>query len=218
MISGTFRIDARHFRRNYQIFHLPGPGIGVILVQPTGDTFFPVGGNVGSSIFLTIGALVMLGLFMLSANGLISDNLQAAETNEYYLTALSLAQSVIDEAKTKSFDQVTVSTVPSSPSVLTSPLALGTDGGEAIAAPDTAIGGTYLSISRFNDVDDYNGYVRRSSTARATEYVVTATVTYADPLAPDSALGAPSFCKRLTVTVTSAYLPGPVTLQHAFVY
>lgn len=172
----------------------------------------------GSSLLLTIGSLVMLGLFMLSANGLISDNIHTAEENEYYLTALSLAQSVIDEAKTKSFDQVTVTSVVSSPSAFTTPAGLGPDTGESITGPDSASGGVYLSLSRFNDIDDYQGYIRLANTARADRYTVTAAVEYANALSPDSSSAVGTFCKKMTVTVTSPYLPGPVSLQYAFVY
>lgn len=172
----------------------------------------------GSSLLLTIGSLVMLGLFMLSANGLISDNIHTAEENEFYLTALSLAQSVIDEAKTKSFDQETVSSVVTNPVGLTAPTSLGPDAGEYLAGPDSASGGAYQSFSRFNDIDDYQGYVRLANTPRADGYLVAATVEYVNPLVPDSTSGACTYCKRMTVTVTSPYLPGPVALQYAFVY
>jgi len=36
-------------------------------------------------------------------------NTQIAEQNEYYISAISLAQSIISEAKAKAFDQNTVS-------------------------------------------------------------------------------------------------------------
>lgn len=172
----------------------------------------------GSSLLLTIGSLVMLGIFMLSANGLISGNIHTAEENEYYLTALSLAQSVIDEAKTKSFDEATVAGVIASPPSLCPPAYLGPESSEILAGPDTAVAGVYLSQSRFNDIDDYHGYVRLVNTARADGYTVTGTVEYANPLWPDSGSAVATFCKKMTVTITSPYLPGPVSLQYAFVY
>ncbi|MEW6510984.1 MAG: hypothetical protein AB1428_08515 [Bacteroidota bacterium] len=172
----------------------------------------------GSSLLLTIGSLIMLGLFMLTANGLISDNLHTAEENEYYLTALSLAQSVIDEAKSKAFDQKAIAGPISSAANLTAPVSLGPDAGESMSGPDTVTAGTFLSFSRFNDIDDYNGYQRIANTPRADGYIVSTAVEYANALYPDSSASTATYCKRMSVTVTSPYLSGPVALQYAFLY
>jgi hypothetical protein len=173
----------------------------------------------GNAFLLTLGALIILSLFTLTANGLINDNMTAAEQNEYYLTALSLGQSLIHEAKTKSFDQVTDTSAVLSPLSLTPVSLLGPESGEFIALPDSGgLATGYHSSTAYNDVDDYNGYVRIVNTPRAEGYRVTSYVQYASPTWPDSASGVATFCKEMTVTITSPYLSQPVIVQYAFFY
>ena len=172
----------------------------------------------GNGFLLTIGALLLLSLFTLTANGLISENERIAEENEYFVTSLSIAQSIIDEAKAKAFDQGTVSTPLDSLIVLTLPINLGPETGEFVPVPDSLGTGGYMSTSFFNDVDDYNGYVRVVDTPRAEGYAATVRVEYGSPTWPDSILTTSSFCKRMTVSVTNPHVSQAVTLQYAFIY
>jgi hypothetical protein len=172
----------------------------------------------GNSFLLMIGALLMLGLFTLTANGLIAENERIADENEYYLTSLSIAQSIIEEAKSKSFDQATVSAPLDSLITLTLPGSLGPETGEFVPVPDSLTPNGYLSLTLFNDVDDYNGYVRVVNTPRAEGYSVTVHIDYASPTWPDSTLTTSSFCKRMTVTVTSPLVSQAISLQYAFIY
>ena len=57
----------------------------------------------GANMILTMGAILLFGVFLNTSNKLMIGNNQNASQNEYYVTALSLVQSVIDEAKTKQF-------------------------------------------------------------------------------------------------------------------
>ena len=175
----------------------------------------------GSNIILAMGAIVIFGTFLASSNHLMMGNTQIAEQNEYYITALSLAQSLIEEAKTKSFDQKTVST-PDSLSVV-----LGTDGlAEQVPNPDILVSSTpytasnpgYLSNTKFNDVDDYNGYTRLVNTPRAEGYTIHSAVAYASPTYPDSTKLAQTYCKRMTVTVKSRYMPDSLKISYVFTY
>ena len=172
----------------------------------------------GSNFLLTIGALVLLGIFTLAANSLMSENIRLAEENEYYLTALSLAESVIQEAKTKSFDQNTSALPVTSQAQLTNPTFLGPELSEAFALPDSGSGGLFRSTTAYNDVDDYNDYQRIVWTPRAEGYDISVSVRYASPSWPDSVVNYPTYCKQMTVTVTSPYISQPVILQYAFIY
>lgn len=172
----------------------------------------------GSGFLLTIGALLLLGIFTLTANGLISENERIADENEYYLTSLSIAQSIIEEAKSKSFDQATVSAPLDSLIVLTLPTSLGPEPGEFVPVPDSLGPDGYMSLKFFNDVDDYNGYLRVVNTPRAEGYIVNVSIAYGSPTWPDSTLATNSFCKRMTVTVTSPLVSEAVALQYAYIY
>lgn len=181
-----------------------------------------------SNIIIAIGALVIFSVFLASSNRLMTGNTRIAEQNEYYICAVSLGQSLIDEAKSKAFDEKTVSNPVGSPASLSA--VLGPDGilrpSELLPSPDTITSASpytssargYLSKYRFDDVDDYNGYKRLVNTPRAEGFLVTCAVGYASPSSPDSPSGIPTFCKKMTVQVTSPYMADTIKLSYAFTY
>lgn len=192
----------------------------------------------GANMLLTIGALVIFGIFLGAANKLMIGNNQIASQNEYYITAISLAQSVIDEAKTKAFDEKTVSGSVSNRTSLTAVASIGKDGAsEAVPFPDTLSSSSpysstnkgYWSAIKFDDVDDYNGYYRLVNTPRAEGYQIRVTVNYANENSPDNSSLTQTYCKRMVVKVTSPYfpkasdgagstVPDTLTLSYAFTY
>ena len=168
---------------------------------------------------LTIGAILLFGTFLSSSNRLMTGNTQIASQNEYNISALAIAQSVIDEAKTKAFDQKTVVSAVAVPTSLTAVDSLGKDGGsEAVPNPDTLTSTGYKSMTKFNDVDDYKGYNRLVNTPRAEGYKISIAVGYATEIYPDSSKNVQTFCKKMTVTVTSSYITQPIALSYAFLY
>ena len=169
----------------------------------------------GQNLLLSIGAVILLGAFLVAANGLLTDNMRIASEDEYILTALSLEQSIIDEAKTKAFDQATVSTPVNSAATLS---VLGRDAGESIPTPDVDGGSGFRSVTTFNDVDDYNGYVRVINTPRAGTFTVMVSVCYATETSPDVAAAGKTFCKRMSLSATNPLLTTPVSLQYIFMY
>ena len=84
--------------------------------------------------------------------------------------------------------------------------------------PDTATESGVAAFTKFDDLDDYNGYVRLVNTPRAENYRVEAAVSYASVTFPDSSKSTQTFCKKMTVTVTSPFFPQPVILTYAFTY
>jgi hypothetical protein len=172
----------------------------------------------GVNMLLTIGGVILFSTFVLYANGLLSDNTAISSDNEYVITAIALGQSVIDEAKTKAFDENVIAGPPVSEASFTAVNALGPEAGEAVALPDTAQNAGAASFAAFDDIDDYNGYVRIVHTPRAENYRVTSSVVYASETNPDSTRSTPTYCKRMMVTVSSPYFKQPVALSYAFTY
>lgn len=171
----------------------------------------------GNNMLLTLGALMLLGAFVLTANDMMLTNAQVPMESEHYLAALSMAQSIIDEAKTKAFDQNVVSGSVRDTTGLSS--TLGRDGsGEDFLLPDTLAASGYWSLAKFNDVDDYNAYTRRVNTPRMTGYLVAVSVTYASPTYPDSSITRRSFCKKMQVSVTIPLVSRPLSVDYSFVY
>lgn len=173
----------------------------------------------GANMILTIGAILLFGVFLNTSNQLMIGNNQIAATNEYYVSALAVGQSIIDEAKTKAFDEKTVAANVSSADSMTGIPSLGREGTpENITSPDTMKTTGFSSSTRFDDVDDYNGYRRRVNTARAEGYFALATVSYASATNPETASGVKSYCKRMDVKVWSRYIPDTLKLSYAFTY
>jgi uncharacterized protein (DUF3084 family) len=188
------------------------------------------------NILLTIGALVLLGTLFASQNALVLYQSQDSVGNEYTIAAFGIAQSIIDEAKLKAFDEQTTLVGVADTSSLTAVASLGKDANAeklngtaanpdradtlTTASPFSAANPGFLSSVKFDDVDDYNGYVRILNKARALEGdTVRVTVAYADAASPNTVLSSRrSFCKKMTVTVSGRYLPAPVTMSFAYTY
>lgn len=154
---------------------------------------------------LTLGALVLLGLFVLTSNTFLFSNNTAVYENEYYITGVSLAQSLIDEAKTKRFDVVSS---PASPSVCTAPGSLGRELDDIIGWSVDKLDYNikcFRSDTAYDDVDDYNNYRRLVDVPHLGTFMVQSNVVYVDQLTPGNidraASTSQTFCKRMTVKV-----------------
>jgi hypothetical protein len=190
----------------------------------------------GANMMLTIGAILLFGIFLSTTNKLMIGNNQIASQNEYYIAGLSLAQSIIDEAKTKAYDENTIlQDTMVARDRLTVSASLGKDGGpETFSLPDlirttnpfTTRYPGYSSSASFDDIDDYNGYRRTVNTSRAEGYRLFSWVRYSSETNPDSTSAARTYCKVITVKVTSPYFrkssenggPDTLTLSYAYTY
>lgn len=157
-------------------------------------------------MMLVIGAFAMLSLLTLSINATIVNSLSLTAESEMILNAHAFAQSMLDEILTKSFDERTTGGQRAyKPSDLTAPEQLGTDYKEHLSGVDT----TYLSRSKFDDVDDYHKYRRKVQNALGWEFLLIDSVHYVkehqDSL--DVVSSTQTFIKRITVYVYNNHLP-----------
>jgi hypothetical protein len=157
--------------------------------------------NTGQTL-LSIGALLVLSLVSLNFNSTVLTNTTVEVENKVYLTAFSLADDLIEEIKQKAFDAATIDFPTTDPSDLTSPYSLGH--------------GSWEIYPAYNDIDDFNNFVKTVSAPHAENYEVTCTVTYVDGDNPDVVVWTQTFYKKVTVTVSSPYLRSPITLAHIF--
>lgn len=164
------------------------------------------------NMMLTICSFMLFGALLLSDNNMISDNVQLATENQCSVTAIGLAQSIIEEAKTKAFDAKQVGPDDDSLSAV-----LGPEGGEWMALPDTFGAGGYGSTRLYNDVDDYNGYRRIVNISSNEHFTIDVSVAYVSSTSPDTEVSQ-SFCKKMTVTVDGPYQATPYTLTYVFTY
>ncbi len=167
---------------------------------------------------ITLGGLVLFGIFLLSTNSIILTQSDIAVSNEFYISAIGLGQSLIDEAKGKKFDESAVAGTLKAVGDLTAPNSLGRETGESYTSPDSSWTGNFRSLTYFDDFDDYNNYTRMVNTPRADKYSITSKIGYVSETWPDSTKTVRTFAKKMTVTVSSPYLSNSIVLEYLFIY
>lgn len=143
----------------------------------------------GGQMMITIGALMLLSIVILRVN---TGNLNTHEVlidSKVQILATSLANSIIEEAFTKEFDEYNVLYPAELLSNLTSVSDLGPEGGE--------------SYPNFDDMDDFNGLNIVKNIADADNYEISSKVEYVNPANPGIASPIRTWDKKITVKVTS---------------
>jgi hypothetical protein len=170
--------------------------------------------NDTSDLLFLIAAMVLFSILVINSNTLFVRNATMMVESEVEYSAISIAQSIIDEARTKAFDEVTVGTsdilgdpdgFPSSsvPSGFTAPSSLGPEAGEV--------------YPNFNDFDDFNNLNIIRNTGYG-DFTIQAQVFYVNPNNPTTNIGARSIAKRIVVEVSNDYLQNSVTLSYIKTY
>lgn len=163
---------------------------------------------------MTILALGLLGALFLSNNRSTLDQRQSIESAQWEIMASSLATSLVEKATSLSFDQNTVSGDISGPSDLTGVNSLGPEGSAE------------TSESKFNDIDDYNGFDKKVSGdslaiggTGSAEFHVWSRVQYVTIVGThiDSS-STRTYHKRLTVWVASKSMSDTVSYQSIYSY
>jgi hypothetical protein len=168
---------------------------------------------------LAFGALVIFSVFSLITNKSLINNKKVAMQSSYIITATSLAQSVIEEAKTKAFDEKSVLDTVTVLGSLTTAANLGPDAGETVSpSPDVmdAVKYSFKSVLKYDDVDDYKGYLRVVNTPLSGFDTVKVQVYYVNSTYDSTAT--PTWYKKMTVTVTSPFISIPVVQTYIFSY
>lgn len=172
-------------------------------------------------ILLVIGALTLLSIVTLSVNSMFLSKTTAILQSEAHLTAISVAQSMLDEVMVAAFDAATASKriYPGQESGLTPLSSLGPEGSEITSVslpevPDTGL--PYRSVTTYNDADDYNNYQRYYFSRSLGIFTVVDSVYYVTPTNPDLTSSTPTFFKRIVVTVRhrNFYPPDSLSLYN----
>ncbi len=152
-------------------------------------------------LLLTLGAIAIFGLTTLSINRLALNNSTAIVNQQVELYALNLAQRLIEEAKTRAFDENVISSSPALPGGFTG-TPMGKGGGE--------------SYPNFDDVDDFNGLTRTENTPMG-QMQITVAVNYVSEANLDSIVDPTrTFYKKMSVEVQSVALNHPVRAEYVF--
>jgi hypothetical protein len=162
-------------------------------------------------LFLVLASVVLLTLLMTRINSNTVEGREALQQLELEHVAASIAQQFIEEAKSKNFDGwVGIVDPPFTPY-------------------DQLGKGVGESYPNFNDVDDYDDFNRKfyvngenfeadSSAVNGIPFNVGIQVQYVSEANPDSAVLTETFLKRMTVTVSSSYIPSSIIVKHVFSY
>ena len=166
--------------------------------------------NTGQTM-LTMGAMMLLSFLVLRFNSIHLTSAQASYNSKFGIVATSLANSIIEEAKDKAFDEVALDTTKSITSANDFSTTLGKDGGEVY--PD------------FDDFDDYNNLyyldslsLRNPQTGKPTNFEIRSKVEYVTDTNPDVKSGSKQYHKKMTVSVFSSAMIDTVKLTTIFSY
>lgn len=158
-------------------------------------------------MMITIAALLLLSIVLLRVNNSFLSTNTVVQQTKYAVMAVSLGTSIIEEASDKAFDQATFSSSVSNINLLKEPSSLGPETGEVHPA--------------FNDFDDYNNYVKNTSsdvTFLSAIFTASTVVDYISPAAPNTTSSIRTWHKRIRVTVSSPSMPDTIKLSTIFSY
>jgi len=155
-------------------------------------------------LFLVLVSIILLSLLTTQINTNIAQGREALQEVEIEHTAISIAQQFIEEARSKKFDaQVGMIDPADMPDGFT---------------PYNSLGhGSWESYPNFNDVDDYHNF-NQTVMVKDIDFSVSIQVSYVQDANPEQEASTETFFKKMTVTVSSSWLPNSVTLKHVFSY
>jgi len=166
--------------------------------------------NTGQTM-LAMGAMMLLSFLVLRFNTIHLTSAQASYNSKFGIVATSLANSLIEEAKDKAFDEVALDTTKTITSANDFSTTLGKDGVEAY--PD------------FDDFDDYNNLyhldtlsLKNPQTGKPTGFEIRSKIEYVSDANPDVKSGIKTYHKKILVSVFSSAMMDTVKLTTIFSY
>ena len=155
-------------------------------------------------MMLSIGAIVLLATIVLRVNNSFLSTNETMNESKFGVLAVSLAQSVIEEASNKAFDAQTDGNAIHDSTLLTSPSGLGPASTEHY--PD------------FNDFDDFNGFQKDVTNLPSANFHISCKVFYIEAANPDEAVNHKTWNKKIIVTVSNKSSKDTVRVSSIFSY
>lgn len=157
--------------------------------------------NTGQTL-LAVGAMILLSVLILRVNGTFLTTGTTLMDTKFDVLATSIATSEIEEISSKAFDNYTVSNPTTNVNYLSSPL--GPESGETYA--------------NFDDIDDYNGYVKIDSSMPSAVFKAVCNVSYVNPNDLDHTTESKTWFKKITISVSSISMADTVTISTIYSY
>lgn len=154
-----------------------------------------------SEVFQTIGAMVIFSLVLLSATSMIQRNTYMQVAGELEKEVIAIGQDVIEEGRTKEFDENSQGEAP--PANIPGGFSdnLGPDSGPD--EEDDLDGDGKYQRDEFDDFDDYNGWQDTVSTEHG-DFFIEAEVFYVT--SNHDSTGSKTTFKKLRVNIKSKFL------------
>lgn len=153
---------------------------------------------------LTLGGMMLLGLLVLRMTTSFATTSDVLAETKYGVLATSIASSVIEEAKGKSFDEKTIDTGIDNVLNITSAAGLGKETGEIYPA--------------FDDFDDFNNFTLVDSSMPSAVFTISCRVYFVEPASPDTRVNYQTWNKRLDVSVASSSMTDTIRMSTVFSY
>lgn len=165
-----------------------------------------------TEVLQTMAAMIIFSMILLNANRMIHRNTVMQVEGELEQEIVALAQDIIEEGRTKEFDELSQEEVPPAeiPQDFTDPNNLGPDDENADSEnsgtdDDLNSNGDY-ERGEFDDFDDYHGWADTLETEHG-EFYIRAEVYYVDPNTYQKLTdGTKSTFKKMKVNITSDFL------------
>lgn len=155
-------------------------------------------------IILVLGAFTLLIFMTMTVNQAISSRVDDNYQAEAVISATSLAQSMLNQACQKVFDDSALVYPADNVTQLTPVDLLGKEAGEVYAT--------------YDDIDDFDHYVRKDTSANGI-FTTSVKVVYVDPANLYGTSAVRTFFKKVTVTVTARELKSiPISLTRIVSY
>jgi hypothetical protein len=155
--------------------------------------------NLGQLLLIVL-ALALLATLQLTINSSILRASLITMDNESRIDAISIAQAMVDEINSKSFDSTTVDSVVHFTTQLTPLSRFGADRAieKAVSAYDQE---PFQSRTLFNDVDDYHRYTRLDHSSNLGTFIVRDSIFYVTNTNQDVYSSTPTWYKKIIVVV-----------------
>lgn len=150
---------------------------------------------------MVTGAIVLLAALVLNVNRSLLKSTDQTIEAEAIIAATSAGQQVIDMISSKEFDENTIGTYIEDISNFTASGSLGPETGE-------------LSVTTYDDIDDFNGFLTSIQTPRMGLDTVRVSVSYVNPASPGTASSSRTRMKKIEAAVISPYLPDTLKLYY----
>jgi len=150
---------------------------------------------------LTIAAISLLGMITLTLNSSYLTTNQVMVESEFSVEAVSLAESYLERAIGKTFDEKSITAQINNTSDLSK---IGRETGEK-------------DLVDFDDFDDFHGFIVKDTTERAV-YNVAISIVYVNESKPDIKASGKTWHKKMNITVSNEFMKTPISMHYVFSY